>query len=102
MWISNFIEIVFSLGLFINAILFVPQIIQLYKTKNSKGFSLLTFGGFNFIQFFVVLHAYLHNDYLLLFGYVLSFITCGVVTLMIIRYRKFPSLEELVSRTENV
>ena len=81
------IETIFSLGLFINAALFIPQIIQLYKIKDSKGFSLITFVGFNITQLFIVLHGILHKDYLLIIGYLLSFFTCGIVTLMIIYYR---------------
>ena len=81
------IETIFSLGLFINAALFIPQIIQLYKTKNSKGFSIITFAGFNLIQLFTVLHGILHKDYLLISGYTLSLITCGIVTMLIIFYR---------------
>lgn len=88
MWIESFIEIVFSLGLFVNAALFIPQIIQLYKVKNSEGFSLLTFSGFNVIQLFMLLHGVLHRDYLLVFGIGLSLITCGMVTLMIVLYKK--------------
>lgn len=87
-WVKSFIEIVFSLGLFINAALFIPQIIRLYKSKNAEGFSLLTFGGFNAIQIFIILHGYLHRDYLLIGGYILSLITCGTVTYMIFLYRK--------------
>lgn len=87
MWLETVIEIIFGLGLFINAALFIPQIIKLYKTKNAQGLSLLTFAGFNLIQLFTVLHGYLHRDYLLMLGYVLSLIACGTVTAMIIYYR---------------
>lgn len=86
--IQNIIEVVFSLGLFINAALFIPQIIRLYKSKNSEGFSLLTFAGFNVIQVFTILHGFLHDDYLLIGGYILSLISCGVVTCMIFQYRR--------------
>lgn len=88
MWIRTVIEIVFILGLFINATLFIPQIIKLYKTKKSEDVSLLTFAGFNFIQLFVILHGYLHKDYLLMIGYILSFLMCGTVTWMVVLYRK--------------
>ncbi len=87
MQLIDTVEIIFSLGLFINAVLFIPQIIRLYKTKNSQGISLVTFGGFSIIQFFTVLHAYLHQDILLLLGFLLSLITCGIVTFLIIFYR---------------
>jgi MtN3 and saliva related transmembrane protein len=86
MWVP-IIETVFSLGLFLNAALFIPQIIRLYQKKDSKEISLLTFAGFNVIQFFTILHGYIHQDYLLLIGYIVSFIACGIVTAMIIYYR---------------
>lgn len=88
MWWQYLIETFFSLGLFINAALFVPQAIQLYRTKDSKAFSLVTFLGFNLIQIFTMLHGLLMKDYVLAIGYVLSILTCGTVTVMILVYRR--------------
>jgi MtN3 and saliva related transmembrane protein len=85
--IKNVIEIGFSAALFVNAALFLPQIIRLLKVKDGKGLSLLTFGGFNLIQIFVILHGFIVKDYLLVTGYLLSLITCGFITLLIIFYR---------------
>lgn len=86
-WIYNLIEICFSLGLFINALLFLPQIVAILRKKSAQGVSLLTFAGFNFIQLMTILHAYIVKDYLLFIGFLLSFITCGFVTFLIIFYR---------------
>lgn len=86
--IKTFVEVFFSLGLFINAFLFIPQAVKLYRTKNSEDLSLITFAGFNLIQLFIFLHGYIHKDYLLMLGYLLSLITCGAVTWMIVWYRK--------------
>jgi len=88
MWLDYIIEIIFSLGLFINAMLFIPQIIKLYQTKNAGGFSLITFAGFNLIQLFTALHGILHHDILLAVGNLLSLATCGLVTGLIIFYKK--------------
>lgn len=88
MWVKDLIEVIFSLGLFINAALFIPQAIKLYRKKDSKELSLLTFGGFLLIQLFIFLHGYLHKDYVLMIGYLFSLVTCGAVTLLIIMYRK--------------
>jgi len=85
--IRQIIDIFFSLGLFINAALFIPQAIKLYRVKNSQGLSLVTFGGFNLIQLSILLHGYMTKDYLLVIGYALSLITCGAVTLLILLYR---------------
>ena len=87
-WASTVIEVVFGCGMFINAALFVPQIIQLVRTKQSEGVSFLTFLGFNVIQLFTILHGYLHHDTLLMVGMGISFITCGCVTVLIWVYRK--------------
>lgn len=87
MWLEKFIEAVFSLGLFINAVLFVPQIIRLYKSKHANDVSLLTFGGFWLIQVFIVLHGVINHDKLLIIGYSLSLLSCGIVVLLILMYR---------------
>ena len=86
--INYFIEIMFTFGLFFNAFLFIPQAIKILRTKNIKGISLVTFTGFNAMQFFTILHGFLKKDYLLMIGFSLSFIFCGFVTFLIISYRK--------------
>ena len=82
-----FIEAVFGAGMFINAVLFLPQAIKLYKTKNTKGLSLITFIGFNIIQLFSVLHGYIRDDKIFMFGMLLSLIFCGSISFLIIFYR---------------
>ena len=82
------IEFIFSLCLFANAVLFVPQIIKVLKTKHSNDLSLLTFSGFCFIQLFTLLHALLKKDYLLAIGFGVSLISCGFLTILIIIYRR--------------
>ncbi len=84
--IENIVDAIFSLGLFINAALFIPQLIKLYKTKTAQGVSIITFAGFSAIQFFTILHGFYHKDYLLIFGFGLSLIMCGSVTVMAIYY----------------
>ncbi len=87
-WFKSIIEFLFGIGLFINAFLFVPQIIKLYKKKDSEELSLITFGGFSILQFLTILHGYFHKDYLLMLGFALSLLTCGTVTFLIMVYRK--------------
>lgn len=86
--IRAIVDIIFGLGLFLNALLFIPQALRLFRFKDAAGISLLTFLGFNIIQLFTVLHAYFEKDYILMFGFLLSFITCGIVTSLIWVYRK--------------
>ncbi|MBA3535790.1 MAG: hypothetical protein H0T84_04145 [Tatlockia sp.] len=65
----------------------LPQIISLLRYKSAKGLSLLTFGGFCVFQIFTILHGILTEDFLLAGGYILSFISCGTVTILIIYYK---------------
>lgn len=85
--IQSVIEVIFSCGLFINAALFVPQIIRIIKEKDTKDLSLITFVGFWVLQLTTVFHGFLNDDYILAFGYILSLITCGAVVFLIIFYR---------------
>ena len=59
-----------------------------YKTKKVEGISLPMFLGFNMIQFSTALHGYMSGDYILMWGYTLSFITCGFVIIIILFYRQ--------------
>lgn len=78
------IELFFSLGLFINAALFIPQAVKIYREKTACDFSLLTFGGFNLIQIAMVLHGIIHQDWFLTIGMLFSFFTCFLITIQII------------------
>lgn len=86
-FVINWVEFVFGAALFINAILFIPQIIQLLKSKTAKGISLTTFLGFLLIQIAVILHGIVNQDYVLIFGYLFSTLTCGTVVGLIFFYK---------------
>ncbi len=81
------LEFLFSLAMFINAVLFVPQIIKIIREKAAQNVSLLTFGGFNLIQLITLIHGVIHHDWYLVGGMTLSLITCGAVTVLIIYYQ---------------
>jgi two-component system, OmpR family, aerobic respiration control sensor histidine kinase ArcB len=85
---KDIIEFIFASALFINASLFVPQAIKIFKEKNSIGISLITFLGFLIIQFVIVLHGIFNHDLLLTFGYLLSMITCSAVVILALIYKK--------------
>jgi len=87
MWIKAIIDFLFGIGMIANAALFIPQAWVIYKSKSAKNLSFATFAGFNFIQIFTALHGFMIKDYLLAGFMGLSFITCGMVTLMIFLYR---------------
>ena len=86
--IKTTVDILFGMGMFINALLFLPQAIKLYRYKSVSGLSIVVFLGFNFIQFFMMLHGIIRHDYILAGGMGLSLLTCGAVTIGIIIYRK--------------
>jgi MtN3 and saliva related transmembrane protein len=86
-YLKNFIEVMFALSMFINAALFVPQAVKIYKTKYVKGISKVTFLGFNIIQIFTILHAYINCDYILMFGFILAFLASGIVTFLVFSYK---------------
>ena len=88
MWEKDIVEIFFVLGLLVNAILYVPQAIRLYKLKSSEGISFITFFGFTLIQIFTTLHGYIHHDIFLMLGTVFGVLTCGTVAFQIIYYGK--------------
>ncbi len=81
------VNIIFYLGVFINAALFIPQAVKIFKQRSAKGLSLITFGGYNILQTLAILHGYFHHDLKLMIGMILSLITCGCITFGILYYR---------------
>lgn len=102
--IKETIDYVFGAALFLNAVLFIPQFFRILREKTSEGVSLITFFGFLVIQLSTILHAIFAQDYLLMNGYIFSFLTCGAVTFLAVIYRKKESnlndisLEEIVAQ----
>jgi MtN3 and saliva related transmembrane protein len=77
----------FGFGMGLNALLFVPQAISIWRSKRAEGVSLVTFGGFNVLQSLGVLHGALEHDWSLAAGMAVSLCTCGSVTLLALIYR---------------
>ena len=84
---TTLIQFGFSISLLVNSLLFIPQILTILQHKSAENVSLLTFMGFNIIQLFILLHGVVNHDYLLVLGYLLSLLSCGTVTTLIIYYR---------------
>ena len=84
---KDIIAILFGIGLFGNAALFVPQAIALWRKKSAEGVSLLTFGGFNLLQAIAIVHGIYQHDPSLIIGMIASLITCGSVTTLTLYYR---------------
>jgi MtN3 and saliva related transmembrane protein len=81
------VAVIFGIGLFGNALLFVPQAIAVWRKKSDEGVSLLTFGGFSVLQIVGVIHGFYEHDNSLIFGLGASFLTCGTVTALTVYYR---------------
>lgn len=80
-------DILFGVGLFGNAALFIPQAVALWRKKSAEGVSVLTFGGFNVLQVIAIIHGLYWSDWALILGMVASLITCGSVTALTFYYR---------------
>ncbi len=81
------VAVIFGLGLIINALLFLPQIRSILKTRSAEGVSLMTFSGFTLMQAIGVLHGVMQKDWSLIFGMGASLLTCGTATLLAFAYR---------------
>lgn len=84
---KEIVAVVFGLGLIGNALLFVPQLIAVWRKKSDEGISLITFGGFSVLQAIGIVHGLYQHDPSLILGMTASLITCGSVTAMTIFYR---------------
>jgi len=81
------IAYLFGLGLLVNAGLFIPQAVKIFRSRTAKDVSLLTFAGFNILQIIGILHGYFQGDPYLMVGMVASFLACGAVTTLGLVYR---------------
>ncbi|HLX55106.1 MAG TPA: PQ-loop domain-containing transporter [Aquella sp.] len=94
--ISTVINVIFGVALFVNGLLFIPQITRLFKTKHANNISLVTFAGFNVMNLFAVLHGIVVNDKILVIGYGLSVITNTIVTILIVKYKYFGDIAKTI------
>jgi MtN3 and saliva related transmembrane protein len=85
---KQIVAIIFGLGLGCNALLFVPQIIAIWRKKTDEGISLITFGGFSILQAIGIVHGLYQQDLSLTLGMAASLLTCGTVTTLTLYYRK--------------
>ena len=84
---KEIVAVIFGLGLGCNALLFVPQIIALWRKKSDQGISLVTFGGFSILQIVGIVHGLYQHDLSLILGMAASLLTCGSVTFLTLIYR---------------
>jgi MtN3 and saliva related transmembrane protein len=84
---KEIVAVIFGLGLGCNALLFVPQVIAVWRKKTDEGISLITFGGFSVLQAIGIVHGVYQRDWSLILGMSASLFTCGSVTGLTIFYR---------------
>jgi MtN3 and saliva related transmembrane protein len=84
---KQIVAIIFGLGLGCNALLFVPQVIAVWRKKTDEGISLITFGGFSILQAIGIVHGLYQQDLSLTLGMAASLLTCGTVTSLTLYYR---------------
>jgi MtN3 and saliva related transmembrane protein len=84
---KEIVAVIFGLGLGCNALLFVPQIVAVWRKKTDEGISLVTFGGFSVLQAIGIVHGVYQRDLSLILGMAASLLTCGSVTALTIFYR---------------
>jgi MtN3 and saliva related transmembrane protein len=87
MGMKEIIAVIFGLGLGCNALLFVPQVVALWRKKSDEGISLITFGGFSVLQVVGIVHGAYQQDWSLILGMAASLLTCGSVTFLTVVYR---------------
>lgn len=84
---KEIVAVIFGLGLLCNAILFVPQVLAVWRKKTDEGISLVTFGGFTILQVIGVIHGLYQHDLSLILGMAASLLSCGSVTSLTVFYR---------------
>jgi MtN3 and saliva related transmembrane protein len=65
---KEIVALVFGFGMLLNACLFVPQAVHLWRSKASQGVSVLSFAGFNALQALGVVHGHFQGDHALMIG----------------------------------
>jgi MtN3 and saliva related transmembrane protein len=84
---KEIVAVIFGLGLVCNALLFVPQVLAVWRKKTDEGISLVTFGGFSVLQVVGIVHGCFQRDFSLILGMAASLLSCGTVTLLTVFYR---------------
>jgi MtN3 and saliva related transmembrane protein len=84
---KEIVAVIFGLGLVCNALLFVPQVLAVWRKKTDEGISLVTFGGFSVLQVVGIVHGCFQHDISLILGMAASLLSCGTVTLLTVFYR---------------
>jgi MtN3 and saliva related transmembrane protein len=97
---KQIVEVLFGLALLCNALLFLPQVLAVWRKKSDEGISLITFGGFNVLQVIGVIHGVYQQDLSLILGMLASLVTSGSVTFLTLLYRTRRKRNSLLSQDQ--
>lgn len=89
--VREVITVLFGAALFVNALLFVPQVYKLIQKKDATGVSLITFLGFSILQLISVSYGFIKKDYVMIVGFGLSCLMCLTISFLILKYMKTAS-----------
>lgn len=81
------VDWLFGIALFINAALFIPQIVRIIRQKSSRDVSLITFNGFLVMQILGILYGVLNGDLTLVVGYGVSLLTNFILVCVAFAYK---------------
>ncbi len=91
-WIQWLVDMVVASALFINAALFLPQIIRIYRVREANAISIGMLVGMVIVSACGTLHGHFHHQHLVLLGYLLVFFMSLAVLAMTAYYRIKASL----------
>jgi len=86
--IIHVIEFIFGMSLFVNILLYIPQIATMIRANSAEGVSAMMFIGFLFIQFITVLHGIINHDAILAIGFVGAMIPTAIVVTLAVYYKR--------------
>src|SRR5438105_4292361 len=86
--IIRVIAVLYALSLLVNAFLFIPQARDILRHHDSSNVSLTTFVSFWILILIAVVYGAATHDNITTFCYALSLITCGIVVILIVKYKK--------------
>lgn len=82
------VDLIFDVALFVNAVIYVPQVLKVIRLKEARELSFITFFGICLLQLSMALHGYVHQDYGLMIGMLAAFLVSLVLTFLLVKYRK--------------
>lgn len=97
--ITDFISYAFGVALFINALMFIPQMLSILKERSSRDVSAVTFCGFLIINLLGTAYGCIKIDYDLIIGYSISSFLNLILVILIFKFKSGKPHSEAVDKT---